>query len=342
MLENYFSQYDQLINPKSYTNKSFSSNANLKSSQNKDDYFELFNREWKMNLNLKQENVKMKKTINELSKQVSSMNKMILEKDSINEKNGEYILQLEKIITKIKNEKIKKKDNYNFKMSYESSNNDDVNNKEIIQLRKFKEKVFEYSKKYDEVNSTLYDLVSKINEYFTQLNEMYYDKINDDKIFINYDFEFDIYKKSKCSIDEIIETFKKILKFKSEEYVILLQEKDEEIQNLKNVISKRDNTIKELQSTNFDLNIHFEKLNNEINVLNEIKKVHFDQKPKPRQKDIRKLSHTFSEGNVGSNIDLKMERVKKSLTKSITKIECIFDPNNPIKTELVQKMKQLK
>ena len=77
-------------------------------------------------------------------------------------------------------------------------------------------------------------------------------------------------------------------------------------------------------------------------VLNEIKKVHFDQKPKPRQKDIRKLSHTFSEGNVGSNIDLKMERVKKSLTKSITKIECIFDPNNPIKTELVQKMKQLK
>ena len=131
MLENYFSQYDQLITPKSYTNKSFSSNANLKSSQNKDDYFELFNREWKMNLNLKQENVKMKKTINELSKQVSSMNKMILEKDSINEKNAEYILQLEKIITKIKNEKIKKQDNYNFKMSYESSNNDDVNKKEI-------------------------------------------------------------------------------------------------------------------------------------------------------------------------------------------------------------------
>ena len=73
MLDNYFSQYAQLISPKSYTNKSFSSNANLKSSQSKDDYFELFNREWKLNLNLKQENVKMKKTINEISKQTADV-----------------------------------------------------------------------------------------------------------------------------------------------------------------------------------------------------------------------------------------------------------------------------
>ena len=75
-------------------------------------------------------------------------------------------------------------------MFYENSNNDDnSNNNEILKLRKFKDRVYECSKKYDEVNTSLYNLVSTINEYFTQLNELYYNKINDDKNYLE-----DLYK----------------------------------------------------------------------------------------------------------------------------------------------------
>ena len=95
-----------------------------------------------------------------------------------------------------------------------------------------------------------------------------------------------------------------------------------------------------LKSKNFDLNIKTEKLINEVNVLTEMKKFYMANELKNKTRDIKVIARTFSEGNVKSNVKEKFARAKNSITKSITKIERVFDPSNELKSDLINKMKK--
>ena len=347
MLEHYFIKYEHLISPSKLSNKSFATTKKSKNQKSFDEnsnsnFKDLFYEERRNNLSLKFENNKMKKTISDLSNQIINLNKDLIDSKATNEKNCEYIIQLEKIIRKIKDNKLNS-NQLNLELS--SSENDIMikNNQllnDLSNLKKFRQKILETSRQNDEINEKIFKIFKKIQNFFNQLNSMYYNDINNDKILTNYDIEFDLYKSTHQSIQEIFDQFSKFMKFKQDEYALLLNEKIEQIKKYENDIQLQNNIIYDLKSKNFDLNIKTEKLINEVNVLTEMKKFYMANELKNKTRDIKVIARTFSEGNVKSNVKEKFARAKNSITKSITKIERVFDPSNELKSDLINKMKK--
>ena len=381
MIQNYFNRFEKMITPREHNQSSLIKSLNKKNNKsNKNSRFvtttilggitdpeeikTYYTEERKNNMFLRLENSENIKKIKEQQQEILRLTEENMKNKFEIEQNRDYILKMEKMISKLKDDLYNKnkilfdkKNNNSFSttkllgISTITNNinvegNNEINSenfnklkKEIKDLRTFKNKIFEISKDYDNINQQIFVSLGKIQKLSEELNKYYYNKVNDDYLTINYDFEIDCHENVHKTIQEIFIYISKFLKNKQEEFNYLIQIKDIKV----NEISKQK---KQLEEKNIKLNeIIFEKdnkianLENEKSILTEIKKEELDKKIREKKRQIRKHTKSFSEEQTGRNVKDQMIRAQKSLVRSIYKIEKGFKENK-IKEELIEKMKK--
>ena len=211
------------------------------------------------------------KKIKKLIDEINSSNK--LDKNIVNNENKNNICKYQKLFIeeKIKNEKLCENiiqlnnhiEELKYQLNIKSQQNiinDDIImiQKENEELKYFKQKVYEISLKYDEVNKNILFCLKNIEsavEFFKANNQ----NINDIE---NKNSNFN---KISDNFNSIINNLNNFLKTKEDEYNILLMQKESEIQNLKAKLYNINNINKfvEDEKNNINENIIDNNINNE-------------------------------------------------------------------------------
>jgi len=211
------------------------------------------------------------KKIKKLIDEINSSNK--LDKNIVNNENKNNICKYQKLFIeeKIKNEKLCENiiqlnnhiEELKYQLNIKSQQNiinDDIIilKKENEELRHFKQKVYEISLKYDEVNKNILFCLKNIEaavELFSANNP-------DIKNIENKNTNFN---KISDNFNSIINNLNNFLKTKEDEYNILLMQKEGEIQNLKAKLYNINNINKfvEDEKNNINENIIDNNINNE-------------------------------------------------------------------------------
>ena len=111
-----------------------------------------------------------------------------------------------------------------------------------------KEKIFEISKNKNNINLLTLNLIKKINLFFNTISKKFYNE----KFKIEFNTENSAFENINSSIKNLINLFLKDNKIKEDEYNFLLNEKNNEIidlkikcKNLNDLISELNNVIKD-------------------------------------------------------------------------------------------------
>ena len=130
--------------------------------------------------------------------------------------------------------------------------------KENEELRIFKQKVYEISSKYDEVNKNILFCLKNIESAVDLFNSNY-QNIN------SVEYKNTTFNKISDNFNSIINNLNNFLKTKEAEYNILLMQKETEIHNLKDKLSNINNVNKFVEDAknNNNENIIFNNINNE-------------------------------------------------------------------------------
>ena len=217
--------------------------------------------------------------------------------------------------------------------------------KELEKLKQFKETVFTLSLACDDINSNVFKCFDNVTKLLNELNSRFYSNVNDDKVFTLYDFEFNQYKLIHCSLQDIVNTMKRFLQFKQDEYAILVEEKNNEIKELQCKLKNKEEFIMKQKNEIFDVNVQSEQLKNEIVLLNQLKKNYLEVQFGEQKQSIKHIgrngnNETNSHGNNNSFSD-EIQIMKNSVSKSLKRIERTFQEDNPVKKELISKMKNI-
>jgi len=211
------------------------------------------------------------KKIKKLIDEINSSNK--LDKNIVNNENKNNICKYQKLFIeeKIKNEKLCENiiqlnnniEELKFQLNIKSQQNiinDDIImlKKENEELRHFKQKVYEISLKYDEVNKNILFCLKNIETAVELFNANNPDINNIENKNTNFN-------KISDNFNSIINNFNNFLKTKEDEYNILLMQKEGEIQNLKAKLYNINNINKfvEDEKNNINENIIDNNINNE-------------------------------------------------------------------------------
>ena len=211
------------------------------------------------------------KKIKKLIDEINSSNK--LDKNIVNNENKNNICKYQKLFIeeKIKNEKLCENiiqlnnniEELKFQLNIKSQQNiinDDIIilKKENEELRHFKQKVYEISLKYDEVNKNILFCLKNIETAVELFNANNPDINNIENKNTNFN-------KISDNFNSIINNLNNFLKTKEDEYNILLMQKESEIQNLKAKLYNINNINKfvEDEKNNINENIIDNNINNE-------------------------------------------------------------------------------
>ena len=211
------------------------------------------------------------KKIKKLIDEINSSNK--LDKNIVNDENKNSICKYQKLFIeeKIKNDKLCENiiqlnnhiEELKYQLNIKSQQNiinDDIKilKKENEELRHFKQKVYEISLKYDEVNKNILFCLKNI-EAAVELFNANNPNIND------IDNKNTNFNKISDNFNSIINNLNNFLKTKEDEYNILLMQKENEIQNLKAKLYNKNNINKfvEDEKNNINENIIDNNINNE-------------------------------------------------------------------------------
>ena len=211
------------------------------------------------------------KKIKKLIDEINSSNK--LDKNIVNNENKNNICKYQKLFIeeKIKNEKLCENiiqlnnniEELKFQLNIKSQQNiinDDIImlKKENEELRHFKQKVYEISLKYDEVNKNILFCLKNIETAVELFNANNPDINNIENKNTNFN-------KISDNFNSIINNLNNFLKTKEDEYNILLMQKENEIQNLKAKLYNKNNINKfvEDEKNNINENIIDNNINNE-------------------------------------------------------------------------------
>ena len=211
------------------------------------------------------------KKIKKLIDEINSSNK--LDKNIVNNENKNNICKYQKLFIeeKIKNEKLCENiiqlnnniEELKYQLNTKSQQNiinDDIIilKKENEELRHFKQKVYEISLKYDEVNKNILFCLKNIEAAVELFNANNPDIKNIENKNSNFN-------KISDNFNSIINNLNNFLKTKEDEYNILLMQKESEIQNLKAKLYNINNINKfvEDEKNNINENIIDNNINNE-------------------------------------------------------------------------------
>ena len=96
--------------------------------------------------------------------------------------------------------------------------------KENVELKKFKENVYNISKQYDEINENIIVSLNEIDRLFQKLNDKNFD--------MNLDLQIKTLTGIKTNFEGAITNLIDTMKLKQEEYNLLLEEKEKEVQKV--------------------------------------------------------------------------------------------------------------
>ena len=380
MIQHYFNHYDKMISPKEYNQSTLIKNLNKKKNQSNknskyvtstilggitdpDEIKTYYTEERKNNMFLRLENSENIKKIKEQQQEILKLTEENIKNKFELEQNRDYILKMEKMISKLKEDLYQKnkiifdKKNNSFSTtkllgistitSPNSNNNEEITSEhykklknEIKELRIFKNKIFQISKIYDNINQEIFAALGKIQKLSEELNKSYYNKVNDDYLTINYDFEINCHENIHQTIQEIFNYISKFLKNKQDEFNYLIQTKDIKLDEITKQKKNLEERIIKLNESIFEKDNKITNLENEKSILTEIKKEELEKKLKEKKKQIRKHTKSFSEQQTGRNVKEQMLRAQKSLVRSMYKIEKGFSKDPKLKDELIEKMKK--
>ena len=380
MIQHYFNHYDKMISPKEYNQSTLIKNLNKKKNQSNknsryvtstilggitdpDEIKTYYTEERKNNMFLRLENSENIKKIKEQQQEILKLTEENIKNKFELEQNRDYILKMEKMISKLKEDLYQKnkiifdKKNNSFSTtkllgistitSPNSNNNEEITSEhykklknEIKELRTFKNRIFQISKIYDDINKDIFAALGKIQKLSEELNKSYYNKVNDDYLTINYDFEISSHENIHKTIQEIFNYISKFLKNKQDEFNYLLQTKDIKLDEVTKQKKNLEERIVKLNESLFEKDNKISNLENEKSILTEIKKEELEKKLRDKKKQIRKHTKSFSEQQTGRNVKEQMIRAQKSLVRSMYKIEKGFVKDPKLKDELIEKMKK--
>ena len=380
MIQNYFNHYEKMISPREYNQATLIKNLNKKKNQSNknsryvtstilggitdpDEIKTYYTEERKNNMFLRLENSENIKKIKEQQQEILKLTEENIKFKFELEQNRDYILKMEKMISKLKDELYQKnkiifdKKNNSFSTtkllgistitSPNSNNNEEITSEhykklknEIKELRTFKNRIFQISKIYDDINKDIFAALGKIQKLSEELNKSYYNKVNDDYLTINYDFEISSHENIHKTIQEIFNYISKFLKNKQDEFNYLLQTKDIKLDEVTKQKKNLEERIVKLNESLFEKDNKISNLENEKSILTEIKKEELEKKLRDKKKQIRKHTKSFSEQQTGRNVKEQMIRAQKSLVHSMYKIEKGFVKDPKLKDELIEKMKK--
>lgn len=386
MLDNYFSQYEQLIKPSKHTVRSIT-NGQPKSSRkssnslsrfdassskkisikpklplnlinNDNDDFtcdndaksgELLDYK-KMNMFLRQEVSSLKKKNKQLNIDITSLQKEVEEYKVREKKNCDYILMLEKVVDQLK-AKSKKKQSFQKITNITTHNtnntvniiqNNNVNKDELIvtlqkenaKLKQFKNEIFNLSTQANDINTNAVIIMKQILNHFNEINS-FYAEINRKGVDIDIDTEQTFYANIKVSTEQLIQLVIKDNKLKSEEYKLLLQDKDEEISKGNMMLKEREDLINELKEQIEDKDNKIIQLQNEADMWKRASTTSIDGKRKViTTKRINKSNSAVNINNSSndnqsktiparSNVDSKIAHIKKTLNRTIKDVNTL-------------------
>ncbi len=380
MIQNYFNHYDKMISPREYNQSTLIKNLNKKKNQSNknskyatstilggitdpDEIKTYYTEERKNNMFLRLENSENIKKIKEQQQEILKLTEENIKNKFELEQNRDYILKMEKMISKLKDELYQKnkiifdKKNNSFSTtkllgistitSPNSNNNEEITSEhykklknEIKELRTFKNKIFQISKIYDNINQEIFAALGKIQKLSEELNKSYYNKVNDDYLTINYDFEINCHENIHKTVQEIFNYISKFLKNKQDEYNYLIQTKDIKLDEVMKQKKNLEEKIIKLNESLFEKDNKISNLENEKSILTEIKKEELEKKIREKKKQIRRHTKSFSEQQSGRNVKDQMIRAQKSLVRSMYKIEKGFVKDPKLKDEIIGKMKK--
>ena len=380
MIQNYFNHYDKMISPREYNQSTLIKNLNKKKNQSNknskyatstilggitdpDEIKTYYTEERKNNMFLRLENSENIKKIKEQQQEILKLTEENIKNKFELEQNRDYILKMEKMISKLKEDLYQKnkiifdKKNNSFSTtkllgistitSPNSNNNEEITSEhykklknEIKELRTFKNKIFQISKIYDNINQEIFAALGKIQKLSEELNKSYYNKVNDDYLTINYDFEINCHENIHKTVQEIFNYISKFLKNKQDEYNYLIQTKDIKLDEVMKQKKNLEEKIIKLNESLFEKDNKISNLENEKSILTEIKKEELEKKIREKKKQIRRHTKSFSEQQSGRNVKDQMVRAQKSLVRSMYKIEKGFVKDPKLKDEIIGKMKK--
>ena len=392
MLEDYFNKYDNAIKPQKYSliqfrnenklsqtsftnpiiNKNNSNTMNIiNDNENNNNEYEnfdfkgLFNSENKKNLDSQHEISILQTQLLNLVISNQEKDKEILKLKYDNSKNVNYLLNLEKLLSKYEtnskgmkinssllNNNENEEENYkkyeNKKIKIKSMSSEDLNkyikelNKnliindvnsiqnEIVRLNEIKEKLIIFSKENDLTNENLLKNFNELLNSFVNLQKIINERNEENSLKDDSDF----YEAKKFYLEKIKKLYENIMflisnsiEQKQNEFYLFLKRKNDEEDILLNEIEKiyKINENKKILLEKKENYIN--KLKSEINYLNQQNNLTFDKILNDYDKKAKNVLNKNSNNDIQNTNDIKEKTndIKRSVKNSIKKIKKTFD-----------------
>ena len=392
MLEDYFNKYDNAIKPQKYSliqfrnenklsqtsftnpiiNKNNSNTMNIiNDNENNNNEYEnfdfkgLFNSENKKNLDSQHEISILQTQLLNLVISNQEKDKEILKLKYDNSKNVNYLLNLEKLLSKYEtnskgmkinssllNNNENEEENYkkyeNKKIKIKSMSSEDLNNyikdlnknliindvnsiqNEIVRLNEIKEKLIIFSKENDLTNENLLKNFNELLNSFVNLQKIINERNEENSLKDDSDF----YKAKKFYLEKIKKLYENIMYLisnsieqKQNEFYLFLKRKNDEEDILLNEIEKiyKINENKKILLEKKENYIN--KLKSEINYLNQQNNLTFDKILNDYDKKAKNVLNKNSNNDIQNTNDIKEKTndIKRSVKNSIKKIKKTFD-----------------
>ena len=321
-------------------------NENLYSEVNVEDVRSLYLNERKKNLEYRHEMTSLKNKVNQLQIIVNDKEHELAKLRLQTERDGTYLLQLEKLITQLKGAKAKKtiqstpattitNNTQIVKPSIVKVQNqeDMLLKEEVVKLREFKTAIINISKEKDSLNLNIFTSLKRIEELMFNLQQVFKDRLEDVPLQYQnfYDMKYSTLNEIKEHYDKVMDTIMETMKNKEDEYHFLLHVKEEEsellLKEIETLRKDKNDLQREIEEKNKIINTL--KVENEFIALRD--QVKLDQKKK--EKIGEKLR--MKENNDKRTIDNKVKEMKRSVNRSIGKIKRHFDMADPDNIELI-------
>lgn len=321
-------------------------NENLYSEVNVEDVRSLYLNERKKNLEYRHEMTSLKNKVNQLQIIVNDKEHELAKLRLQTERDGTYLLQLEKLITQLKGEKAKKtirstpattitNNTQIVKPSIVKVQNqeDMLLKEEVVKLREFKTAIINISKEKDSLNLNIFTSLKRIEELMFNLQQVFKDRLEDVPLQYQnfYDMKYSTLNEIKEHYDKVMDTIMETMKNKEDEYHFLLHVKEEEsellLKEIETLRKDKNDLQREIEEKNKIINTL--KVENEFIALRD--QVKLDEKKK--EKIGEKLR--MKENNDKRTIDNKVKEMKRSVNRSIGKIKRHFDMADPDNIELI-------
>ena len=395
MLEDYFNKYDNAIKPQKYSliqfrnenklsqtpltsftnpiiNKNNSNTMNIiNDNENNNNEYEnfdfkgLFNSENKKNLDSQHEISILQTQLLNLVISNQEKDKEILKLKYDNSKNVNYLLNLEKLLSKYEtnskgmkinssllNNNENEEENYkkyeNKKIKIKSMSSEDLNNyikdlnknliindvnsiqNEIVRLNEIKEKLIIFSKENDLTNENLLKNFNELLNSFVNLQKIINERNEENSLKDDSDF----YEAKKFYLEKIKKLYENIMYLisnsieqKQNEFYLFLKRKNDEEDILLNEIEKIYKINENKKNLLEKKENYINKLKSEINYLNQQNNLTFDKILNDYDKKAKNVLNKNSNNDIQNTNDIKEKTndIKRSVKNSIKKIKKTFD-----------------